>query len=121
MTTRLSLRPGRMPSLDRRGSSKSTEGSGSGLYSASCVTLAGSEMSIACSPPECHVLNAMLGVSVGLCAEYEVRGGLKVAHESGSFSARRYSPITAGLVSSSMSMNRVQPHGQPWPEPVAVP
>ena len=58
-----------MPSLDSRGSSKSTDGSGSGLYSASWVTFVGSEMSIACRPPECQVLNAMFGVSVGLWAE----------------------------------------------------
>ena len=49
-------------------------GSAGGLYSASCVTFIGSLTSIAWKPPECQVLNAMFWVSVGLCAEYEVRG-----------------------------------------------
>jgi hypothetical protein len=39
------------------------------LNSASCVGVAGLVMSIAWKPPECQVLKAMLGVSVGLCAE----------------------------------------------------
>src|SRR5918999_2720523 len=78
-------------------------------------------MLTACRPPECQVLNAMLGVSVGLCAEYEVRGGLNSAQMSGSFSAIRYAASTVGLVGSVMSISRAQPHGQPCALPVAVP
>ena len=58
-----------MSELESRGSSTATIASGSGLNSASCVGLPGLVMSIAWKPPECHVLNAMLGVSVGLWAE----------------------------------------------------
>src|ERR671919_2563960 len=78
-------------------------------------------MLIAWSPPECHVLNAMCGVSVGLCAEYDVRGGFQSSQEAGSFSGSRYSASTVGMRGSEMSIIRAQPHGQPWPEPVAVP
>ena len=78
-------------------------------------------MSIAWKPPECQVLNAMLGVSVGLCAEYDVRGGLKRRTSSGWFCGRRNSLWTTGRVGSAMLMKRAQPHGQPWPSAVAVP
>jgi hypothetical protein len=43
-------------------------------------------MLTAWNPPECQVLNAMCGVSVGLWAEYEVRGGFQSSHVAGSFS-----------------------------------
>src|SRR5919106_6173880 len=78
-------------------------------------------MLTACMPPECHVLNAMCGVSVGLCAEYDVCGGFQSSQVAGSFSGSRYSASTVGMVGSEMSIIRAQPHGQPWPEPVAVP
>src|SRR5918996_1174152 len=78
-------------------------------------------MFTACSPPECHVLSATLGVRVGLCAEYEVRGGLKSSHVLSKFSGSRYSASTVGRCGSAMSTIRAQPHGQPWAEPVAVP
>jgi hypothetical protein len=67
------------------------------------------------------VLNAMLGVSVGLCAEYEVRGGLNDSQISGEFSSSRNSLRTTGRVSSATSMKRAQPHGQPCPAAVIVP
>ena len=91
-------------------------GSAGGLYSASCVTFIGSLTSIAWKPPECQVLNAMFWVSVGLCAEYEVRGtswSVSTVQAAGSFSGSRKSSRTTGRVGSAMSMNRVQPHGQP--------
>ena len=72
-------------------------------------------------PPECHVLKATFGVSVGLCAEYDVRGGFHSSHVDGSFSGSRYSASTVGAAGSEMSTIRVQPHGQPWPAPVALP
>src|SRR5829696_2421797 len=72
-------------------------------------------------PPECHVLNAMCFVSVGLCAEYDVRGGFQSAQVAGSFSGSRYSASTVGTSGSDMSIIRAQPHGQPWSEPVALP
>src|ERR671918_1604732 len=78
-------------------------------------------MLTACMPPECHVLNAMCGVSVGLCAEYDVRGGFQSSHVAGSFSGSRYSASTVGTCGSEMSISRAQPHGQPWSDPVAVP
>ena len=83
------------------------------MNSANWVTFVGFVMSIAWKPPECQVLKAMLGVSVGLWAEYDTRGGLKLVHESGWFSASRKSLRTTGRVSSAMSIMRVQPHGQP--------
>src|ERR687895_2915940 len=78
-------------------------------------------MLTACKPLECQVLNAMCGVSVGLCAEYDVRGGFQSSQLDGSFSGSRYSASTVGTRGSEMSMIRAQPHGQPWPDPVAVP
>src|SRR6478735_4418367 len=78
-------------------------------------------MSIAWKPPECHVLKAIDGVSVGLCAEYDVRGGLNASQVSGWFSWRRNSLRTTGRVGSAMSTKRAQPHGQPWPAAVIVP
>ena len=54
---------------DSRGSSISTEPSGFGVNSASWYGFCGSSSETACIPPECQVLNAMCGVSVGLCAE----------------------------------------------------
>ena len=39
------------------------------MNSASWYGRCGSSTLTACSPPECHVLNAMCGVSVGLWAE----------------------------------------------------
>src|SRR5215208_1179670 len=78
-------------------------------------------MSMAWKPPECHVLNAMCGVSVGLCAEYDVCGGFHVAHVVGSFSGSRYSPLTTGACGFEMSTKRAQPPGQPWSGAVAVP
>ena len=65
--------------------------------------------------------NAMCGVSVGLCAEYDVCGGFQPSHVDGSFSGSLYSPSTVGACGSEMSIIRAQPHGQPWPAPVAVP
>src|SRR5687768_10492814 len=78
-------------------------------------------MLTAWKPPECQVLNAMCGVSVGLCAEYDVRGGFQPAQVDGSFSGTRYSASTVGALGSEMSTIRPQPQGQPWPAPVAVP
>src|SRR5687768_12712899 len=78
-------------------------------------------MLTAWKPPECQVLKAMRGVSVGLCAEYEVCGGFHPAQVEGSFSGRRYSASTVGTRGSEMSTIRAQPHGQPWSGPVAVP
>ena len=114
------MRPA-IASDDSRGSSVPTIASGCGLNSASWVTFVGLVMSIAWKPPECQVLNAMLGVSVGLWAEYDVRGGSKLVQESGWFSGSRKSLRTTGRVSSATSTMRVQPHGQPWPLPVIVP
>ena len=37
-----------------------------------------------------------VGVSVGLWAEYEVRGGFQSSHVDGSFSGSRYSASTVG-------------------------
>src|SRR5687767_13480040 len=78
-------------------------------------------MLTAWKPPECQVLNAICGVSVGLCAEYDVRGGFQSSQVDGSFSGIRYSASTVGTRGSEMSIIRAQPHGQPWPDPVAVP
>ena len=66
-----------------------TERSGFGRNSASWYGRRGSATLTACRPPECQVLNATCGVSVGLCAEYEVRGGFHVAQVDGSFSGSR--------------------------------
>ena len=63
----------------------------------------------------------MFGVSVGLCAEYDVLGGFQVSHVAGSFSGSRYSALTVGASGLEMSTIRAQPHGQPWPAPVTVP
>ena len=82
---------------------------------------AGSGYSIAWNPPECQVVNTMCGVSVGLCAEYEVRGGFQSSHVDSWFSGSLYSASTVGVVGSEMSIIRAQPHGQPWSDPVAVP
>ena len=76
---------------------------------------------MAWKPPECHVLNAICGVSVGLCAEYDVCGGFQSAQVAGSFSGSRYSAFTVGTRGSEMSTIRAHPQGQPWPDPVAVP
>src|SRR5262245_30130000 len=109
-------------SIESRGSSMSTIGSGSGEYSARCFGFIGSLMSIAWKPPECQVLNAMFWVSVGLCAENEVRGrGSKTLHMNASFWISLNSERTTGLASLETSMKRAQPHGQPWPAAVAVP
>src|SRR4029450_803620 len=78
-------------------------------------------MLTAWKPPECQVLNAICGVSVGLCAEYDVCGGFQVPQVDGSFSGTRYSASTVGAPGSEMSTIRAQPHGQPSPGPVAVP
>src|SRR5215207_7526016 len=78
-------------------------------------------MPTAWKPPECQVLNAMCGVSVGLWAEYDVCGGFQVVQVDGSFSGSRYSDLTVGLCGSEMSTSRAQPHGQPWSGAVAVP
>ena len=78
-------------------------------------------MLTAWKPPECQVLNAICGVSVGLCAEYDVCGGFQVAQVDGSFSGTRYSASTVGTRGSEISTIRAHPHGQPWPAPVAVP
>src|SRR5918996_4534846 len=106
---------------ESRGSSSITSGSGSGKNSASCDGLCARWMLTAWKPPECQVVNAMCGVSVGLCAEYDVRGGFQVAQVGGSFSGTRYSAATVGTRGSEMSIMRAHPHGQPWAEPVAVP
>ena len=109
-------------SIESRGSSMSTLGSGSGEYCARWVGFIGSEMSIACMPPECQVENAMFCVSVGLWAENEVRGrGSKTLHMNASFWISLNSERTTGLASLEMSMKRDHPHGQPWPAAVAVP
>ena len=78
-------------------------------------------MLTAWNPPECRVLKAMCGVSVGLCAEYDVCAGFQSSHVDGSFSGSLKSASTVGAVGSEMSTIRAQPHGQPWPTPVAVP
>src|SRR5918996_2269723 len=119
MTT-FSLRPV-SGSEDRRGSSSMTSSSGSGMNWASWDGRVGFWMLIAWNPPECQVVKAILGVSVGLCAEYDVRGGFHAAQLDGSFSGSLYSASTVGAVGSEMSTIRAQPHGQPWPAPVAVP
>src|SRR5919106_5411020 len=118
MTT-FSLRPV-SGSDDSRGSSSMTSSSGSGKNSASWCGLIAFWMLTAWNPPECQVLKAMCGVSVGLCAEYDVRGGFQAAQVDGSFSGSRYSPATVGACASEMSTIRAQPHGQPCPAPVAV-
>jgi hypothetical protein len=51
--------------------------SGLGKYSASYSGADGSSMFTAWKPPECQVVNAICGVSVGLCAEYDVHGGFQ--------------------------------------------
>jgi hypothetical protein len=63
-----------------------TSSSGSGKNSASWNGRFGRWMLTAWKPPECQVLNAICGVSVGLWAEYEVRGGFHPSHVLGSFS-----------------------------------
>src|SRR5829696_1289065 len=63
----------------------------------------------------------MFGVSVGLWAEYDVRGGFHSSQVSGSFSGSRYSASTVGAPGSETSIIRAQPHGQPWSGPVAEP
>src|SRR6266545_2746830 len=68
-------------------------------------------MLTAWKPPECQVLNAI----------YDVCGGFQVAQVDGSFSGSRYSASTVGARGSETSTIRAQPHGQPWPGPVAVP
>src|ERR671914_2512820 len=78
-------------------------------------------MLTAWKPPECQVVKAMLGVSVGLWAEYDVRGGFHVAQVDGKFSGSLYSASTVGRRGSSMSTIRAHPHGQPWSSAVAVP
>ena len=77
---------------------------------------AGSAMSIACNPAECHVTRATLGVSVGLCDEKLARlsrMGSTEAQIAGSLLGSLYSAAMRGAAGSEMSMNRVQPHGQP--------
>src|SRR3954467_361323 len=113
MTT-FSLRPV-SGSDDRRGSSKVTFGSGLGVNCASLAGCSGSARLTASMPSECQVLNAMCGVSVGLCAEEEGCGGVHAAHVDGSFSRSRYSACTVGACGFVMSTMRAQPHGQPWP------
>src|SRR5918999_5937895 len=108
-------------SEESRGSSSITAGSGCGKNSASCDGLCACWMLTACKPPECQVLKAICGVRVGLCAEYDVRGGFQAAHVEGSFSGTRYSASTVGADASEMSIIRAQPHGHPCPDPVAVP
>src|SRR3954447_14699196 len=99
------------------GSSVSTAGSGSGRYIAAGLGCAGSAMSIACRPPECQVSKAMFGVSVGLCEEKLeklLRSGGTDAQMLASFQGSLYSAATRGCAGSAPSMNRGQPHGQPW-------
>src|SRR5918992_3911919 len=108
MTT-FSLRPV-SGSDESRGSSSMTASSGSGTNSASWYGSDGSSRLAAWNPPECQVLNAMLGVSVGLCAEYDVRGGFQ-AQVDGSFSGSLYSPSTVGSTGSEMSIMRASPMG----------
>src|SRR5688500_18851110 len=119
MTT-FSLRPV-SGSDERRGSSSMTASSGSGKNSASWDGFLGSSTEIAWKPPECHVVNTMLGVCVGLCAEYDVRGGFHVAQVSGWFAGSRNSASTVGTCGLEMSTIRAQPHGQPWLGAVTVP
>src|SRR3954470_4846864 len=78
-------------------------------------------MLTAWKPPECQVLKAMCGVSVGLCAEYDVRAGFHCSHVDGSFSGSLHSASTVGARGWEMSTIRAHPHGQPWPGPVNVP
>jgi hypothetical protein len=73
------------------------------------------------NPPECQVLKATCGVSVGLCAEYDVFGGFHVSHVAGSFSGSLYSPWTVGTFGLEMRIIRVQPQGHPWPAAVKLP
>src|SRR5687768_4820982 len=119
MTT-FSLRPV-SGSDESRGSSSMTASSGSGKNSASWDGFLGSSTEIAWKPPECQVVNTMFGVCVGLCAEYDVRGGFHVAQLVCSFSGSLNSASTVGSAGSEMSTIRAQPHGQPWPGAVAVP
>ncbi len=51
------------------GSSIATDASGVGENQPAWVGWPGSEMSMACSPPECHESKARSLVSVGLCDE----------------------------------------------------
>src|ERR671925_888458 len=93
-------------SEESRGSSSITVGRGCGMNSASWLGRCARWMLTAWKPPECHVENAMWGVSVGLCAEYDVCGGFQAAHVAGSFSGSRYSGATFGAVGSEMSTIR---------------
>src|SRR5918998_398997 len=95
-----------------------TSGSGRGKNSASWYGLSGFARLTACMPPECQVVNAMFGVRVGLCAEYDVRGGFQSSHVDGSFSGSRKSASTVGTVGAEMAIIRAPPHGPPWPGPV---
>src|SRR4051794_7960419 len=116
MTGKLHITTLSRPELSA-GSSVSTAGSGSGRYIAAGAGWLGSEMSIACRPPECQVTNARFGVSVGLCdekLEKFSRSGGTDAQMLASFHGSLYSAATCGWAGSVMSMNRGQPHGQPW-------
>src|ERR671911_1606023 len=96
-------------SEESRGSSSITSSSGSGKNSANWAGACACWMLTAWKPPECQVLNATCGVSVGLCAEYDVRGGFQSAQVDAWFSGTRYSASTVGALGSEMSTIRAHP------------
>src|SRR3954451_18263921 len=116
MTGKLHITTLSRPELSA-GSSVSTAGSGSGRYIAAGVGWLGSEMSIACRPAECQVRIARFGVSVGLCEEKLEKFSRSAGTEAqmlSSFHGSLLSGATRGCAGSATSMNRGQPHGQPW-------
>src|SRR5215813_1583052 len=108
----------------RAGSSSATVSSGCGEKNPACAGLAGSAMSTACNPPECHESSTRCGSTVRLWVEYDVNcwvAGSTCDWNAWVFWKILNSPTICGVDGSRTSIRRIQPHGQPNDGAVKVP